>query len=878
MTRASLGIASAWVILAVMTGCTNPDIAGLGHLERHLVNGAPDSDIAGVGAFVRAGQVVCSGSLIAPTAVLTAASCLESTEGLRFYVGADIEGSGSLYTIETTAIHSHYDRDTGAHDIGVAVLADPVGGGISTFTPHSATLSAFWEGSDVRAVGFGATGPSADDSGRRRSASLSIDAVADHTFDSSSSAAACPGDTGGSMLVETEGIWEIIGVVSPSDTPCVGVLTSTRVDVHLEFVEGFVETSGFPEPDDPSWGDYGVPDMAGEMWGASDMGSMPDLPGSYGMDFGMGTEMLYDAFEDICEVQGWYDDGVCDQCPQPDPDCEEQDAGSDRGDAGSDDAEDDAEDTTEEESSSGPDPDDPDRCSREGLYDNGRCDPGCQPRDGECIVRSGAEYDATASSCTQVGGHGTGSGWILLLACFTLLRRARSSRPRRKTVLLLMVGALLGCNATEKEPICLTAYGDFYLDETVIFNDTNEVCVCQASGTLECGDEGQLRSRDLGRSDMDAGSVDGGNTTPETGSEGSDSGSQSNDGVISDCLDEDADGFYTCVDGRFADRSTTIDCDDGRWLTQPGGYDFPDNGIDDDCDGEIDETSAGDCATGPNPHRLAFLAGMDLTEYIVGSERTGHGRQFSVRNDYFGITPREGLCLAVLSTGEADTVPLSPDDMYDMYDAPTDGTQPGVAFSERSRFDDPATEDPGRRVWDLAQLTVELAPPSNAAGFQFDVMFMSAEFPEFLCQTFNDTFYAIAETEALNDGEPTNIAFDGEGDEVTVNFGYFEHPSGWSTDLSQTPYGVSDSMGECFPESRRPSCTLPDYCNTRVGLRVVGSGTGWLTAQSPIVAGESAIRLTFSIHDEGDAILDSAVLLDNFQWLSTTPEEGLVKD
>ena len=275
---------------------------------------------------------------------------------------------------------------------------------------------------------------------------------------------------------------------------------------------------------------------------------------------------------------------------------------------------------------------------------------------------------------------------------------------------------------------------------------------------------------------------------------------------------------------------------------------------------------------------LLFLAALDLTDSVAGSERTGHGRQFSVRTDYFGIEPRRGDCFAVLSTGEADTVPLSPDDIMDMYEAPSDGTQPGVAFSERTRFDDPAPQNPTQRVWDLAQITIELDPPSNAAGFQFDVMFMSAEFPEFLCQTFNDTFYAIAETEALNDGEPTNIAFDTEGDEVTVNFGYFEHPSEWTSDLSQTPYGVADSLAECFPESRRPSCTLPDYCDSADGLRVVGSGTGWLTAQSPIRAGETELTLTFSIHDEGDAILDSAVLLDNFQWLSTTPEEGLVKE
>jgi hypothetical protein len=44
-----------------------------------------------------------------------------------------------------------------------------------------------------------------------------------------------------------------------------------------------------------------------------------------------------------------------------------------------------------------------------------------------------------------------------------------------------------------------------------------------------------------------------------------------------------------------------------------------------------------------------------------------------------------------------------------------------------------------------------------------------------------------------------------------------------------------------------------------------GGGTGWLTTTAPVRPGEK-VRLRFIIFDEGDWILDSAVLIDNFRW------------
>ena len=50
---------------------------------------------------------------------------------------------------------------------------------------------------------------------------------------------------------------------------------------------------------------------------------------------------------------------------------------------------------------------------------------------------------------------------------------------------------------------------------------------------------------------------------------------------------------------------------------------------------------------------------------------------------------------------------------------------------------------------------------------------------------------------------------------------------------------------------------------------IPGGSTGWLTTTAPIAPNED-ITLRFVIFDEGDGVLDSSVLIDNFQWGAAT--------
>ncbi len=380
-------------------------------------------------------------------------------------------------------------------------------------------------------------------------------------------------------------------------------------------------------------------------------------------------------------------------------------------------------------------------------------------------------------------------------------------------------------------------------------------CICGPGHVLECADTcaddaGAPGRNDGGTDDEDAG------RPPSL------------------CFDRDLDGFFDCADEFYPERPEAIDCDDTRFYIQPGGYDFPGNGDDDDCDGETDELPACTCSTATGATDL--LAAMDLCDDTVGSStKSGDALQFAVYQDsYFtNVVPEVGPCLVAMSTGDA--LAATADDLQLQHC--TTGFGDGC-------FQDP---DPNAavtsRVFDLATVTLHLDVPPNARGLAFRFMFMSSEWPEYLCKEYNDTFYAIVESDAVFARTRTNFAFDTNNRPVTVNVGFFEAPRDWTEDLTPTPFGATDSSAECTTEddpSYVPGCALPAYCESSLpaDLRFEGSGSGWLTASTPVEPGEQDVVLTLSIHDEGDGIFDSLALLDHVRWLPYTPPLGVVKE
>ena len=85
-------------------------------------------------------------------------------------------------------------------------------------------------------------------------------------------------------------------------------------------------------------------------------------------------------------------------------------------------------------------------------------------------------------------------------------------------------------------------------------------------------------------------------------------------------VDVDADG-WAVADGDCCDDSGQSCGDEAPWVN-PGAFDVNGNGIDDDCDGTIDNPPATDCSTA---HKFTALTGTDLAQSIDFCQTTTEG-------------------------------------------------------------------------------------------------------------------------------------------------------------------------------------------------------------------------------------------------------------
>ena len=256
------------------------------------------------------------------------------------------------------------------------------------------------------------------------------------------------------------------------------------------------------------------------------------------------------------------------------------------------------------------------------------------------------------------------------------------------------------------------------------------------------------------------------------------------------------------------------------------------------CDGIVDEAIEPCTNDLPASDAMAFAHAIDACHSTSFASFGAPGidrRSRGIFQDYGdSYTPRTGSTFAALSTGIVG----------DASDPGFVRLDPGTDFDFSASHPEPAgamgcSADDPEGVEDLTQLVLRMQVPANAKSFSFDFNFMSAEFPEFVCSSFDDTFFAILESAAFSG----NISFDSMGNRVSINVGFFD---------------------KCR-ESLDAACTGDDELMGTGYEGTEGGGTGWLTTTAPVVPGEK-IKLSFLIFDEGDPILDSAVLIDNFRW------------
>jgi hypothetical protein len=321
------------------------------------------------------------------------------------------------------------------------------------------------------------------------------------------------------------------------------------------------------------------------------------------------------------------------------------------------------------------------------------------------------------------------------------------------------------------------------------------------------------------------------------------------------------------------------DCNDCTPQMNPGAQDYPGNGIDEDCNGADDDnpTACDGALDLASPDPLDGARAMGLCKMAQGegwgvvsaSYITADGQPLQ-QVDFDGIGwgilpsfgpnvgPREGAKMLVLSSGTArrpgDPGYVGPSGHDKFYET---GSPPGYP-KESPACPGVETGSPH----DSAGLRLTVKTPTNAKSLSFNLNFYTYEFPNYICSTYNDFFVAMLTPAPA--GQPDgNISYDGNGNTISVNAGFLKvcHPQTASNGVFfDCPMGPDELLGtgfdiDAFGQSSTNS-----------------AATAWLQTSTPLASPGQPITIDFAIWDSGDGVLDSTVLLDNFQFgLDDTP-------
>jgi len=249
--RATESIVAIALGLALGVAC-GPGESGLGsaaRTEQGIIGGNISTDDDAVVML----SIGCSGSLIAPNVVLSAAHCLPSD-----YVGFGMSTETVFATRRVSQQFAAREYDAGIYagsDIALLLLAFNV-----------RPLGDEDVGAPVRLVGYGQSESSGY--GTRRYVNLDLQDVSSlFVTTGNEGETACYGDSGGPMFMEIDGEEQVIGVASFVISGCDSTVRYTRVDPYLAvFIDEVVDAwtgpcrrdgncdpglscPGFPDPD-----------------------------------------------------------------------------------------------------------------------------------------------------------------------------------------------------------------------------------------------------------------------------------------------------------------------------------------------------------------------------------------------------------------------------------------------------------------------------------------------------------------------------------------------------------------------------------------------------------------------------------------------------
>ncbi|MFD7655710.1 S1 family peptidase [Actinosynnema sp. NPDC059797] len=216
-----------------------------------IVGGKPTSDFPDCVAVGSATGWCCSGTLVAPGAVVTAAHCARGGCGQRVFAGEDVRAPGRVVAVREAVVHPSYGTSGPHGDIAVLLLAEP----LDTAPRAIAPVDALGGASSVRLVGYGNTDSQGRTGyGRRRVVDVPLAGdLPGYGADPGTEFVAgapgldrdsCNGDSGGPAYVRVGEEWLLAGATSRATDdavrPCGDGGIYTLVGAYAEWIGSVV--------------------------------------------------------------------------------------------------------------------------------------------------------------------------------------------------------------------------------------------------------------------------------------------------------------------------------------------------------------------------------------------------------------------------------------------------------------------------------------------------------------------------------------------------------------------------------------------------------------------------------------------------------------